>query len=70
VDGDTAVAPQADRDRNGNQFAGLRIQVPGPLPGATHRAISLDRLRAKLGKGANSGSNLLTVGVSNQTCAS
>lgn len=69
VNGDTAVASQADRDRYRDRLAGFRIEASDLLPGATHCAVPLDCVGAKLREVSDAGYNLLAVGVPNRSCA-
>lgn len=44
VDGDTAVAPESDRNCDRDQLTGFRIELTGFLSSAAHRRIAPDRL--------------------------
>jgi hypothetical protein len=63
MDGDAAIAAQADCHGERDQFPGLGIEPACLLTGTAESDVSFHRVRAELPQGAHAGQNLLAIAI-------
>jgi hypothetical protein len=63
MDGDAAIAAQADCHGERDQFPGLGIEPACLLTGTAESDVSFHRVRAELPQSAHAGQNLLAIAI-------